>query len=56
MGNNRGGGGGGGGEAAVPATVDFPAFDHATADPEEGAVVFTRGENSIVIVEGIYTL
>ena len=35
-------GGGGGGSDPV-ATVDFPAFDHATADPEEGAVVFRRG-------------
>merc|ERR1711924_133217 len=42
------------GEAA-PAKVEFPAFDHATADPEEGAVVFERSKQ-IVIVEGIYTL
>ena len=40
----------------APPTVEFPAFDHATADPEEGAVVFDRGKHSIVIVEGIYTL
>jgi pantothenate kinase len=37
-------------------TVTLPGFDHAKGDPVPNQHTFTRSENKVVIVEGIYLL